>query len=282
MTLKIGTILIAKEDRFTEKGNKTLTKGNEYPIMSMDDLTEIIFYGYINDLGMKESASKAYIEDNFTIKRYTLQDLKTRTDIMVRIDNEEQAKKLQDAGLKFPYHKNHSFYGYEGRLQCFVWLDEKQQQGRILLDSIDEINLDEGKEEVKEEVKLYPFYYYAKGNYSCNCAVCKESFQGDKRATMCLECAIKQHHIEIDFAYSEIARLKGEVQSWKDSYNGLFRRYEELEKSTPLAVLESTTDLEKRERMAWEIWLQGRYTVEQAIEKVNHFLEESKEVKNEQ
>ena len=160
----------------------------------------------------------------------TIHDLLTRTDLMVRIENKEQANKLQDAGVKFNYYYYEQYYGLTYR---FELLSIEEEQGRTLV-PFDEIDFG-----VKEENRIT--------------------------------------HLE-----SEIARLKREVQNWKDSYNGLFRRSEELEKSTPLAVLESTTDLEKRERMAWEIWLQGRYTVEQAIEKVNHFLEESKEVKNEQ
>lgn len=37
----------------------------------------------------------------------------------------------------------------------------------------------------------YPFAGYAPGHYHCNCSVCEDSFQGDKRAVTCEPCAIK-------------------------------------------------------------------------------------------
>lgn len=221
-----------------------LTKGKEYVI----DKIEGQYITIKSDLYDEHVFKDTKINESFTIKRYTLSYLQTRTDIMVRIDNEEQAKKLQDAGLDFVYDSSERYYGYTSKESCFIFLNLDEMKSRILLESIDEIDLGEGKEEVlTTPVKV--------------------------RTVEFLENLVREYE-------SEIARLKREVQNWKDSYNGLFRRSEELEKSTPLAVLESTTDLEKRERMAWEIWLQGRYTVEQAIEKVNHFLEESKEVGN--
>lgn len=37
----------------------------------------------------------------------------------------------------------------------------------------------------------YPIGGYTPGNYSCHCTICKEKFQGDKRAVQCEPCAEK-------------------------------------------------------------------------------------------
>jgi len=263
MNLKIGTILIAKES-FGD-----YTKDKEYSILEND-----------RDVNYKVSSDKSevinwlsnkVIEYNFAIKRYTLQDLKDKK-IAVRLRSYEEYKRLCDAigdplNLEVHYSDGWEYYGIDDSESGIIFMNNKELLGRTILESIDMIDL-----EVKEEVKETHI-----------CKYCGATLSKDVNEEDCYANPNKNHDSTtatlINSLESEIARLKGEVQSWKDSYNGLFRRYEELEKSTPLAVLESTTDLEKRERMAWEIWLQGRYTVEQAIEKVNHFLEESKEVK---
>lgn len=273
MKLQIGTILIAKEDTFMSNTKvRCLTKGKPYKVKKLTAR----YFTIESDIDEHHDWEISTLDQHFTIKRYTLTDLQTRTDIMVRIENEEQAKKLQNAGLAFFYKSYYEpYYGFTEGFG-FIWLTKSEQQGRILLESIDEIDLgDEGKEEEpKQEAKLYPFYYYAKGNYSCNCAVCKQDFQGDKRATMCLECAIKQHHIEIDFAYSEISRLKGENERLKSDLGIAVSQLEILQ------LQQSTPDLTKRERMAWELVVHSNIQYEKAFEMVDTFLAKSKEVGN--
>lgn len=219
-------------------------------------------------------------------KKYTLTDLQEKK-IAVKLRNYEEYKRLCDAvGDKFNdenfYSDEWEYYGIDDSESEIVYMNDKDLQGRILLDSIDEIDLgDEGKEEEsKQEVKLYPFYYYAKGNYSCNCAVCKQDFQGDKRATMCLECAIKQHHIEIDFAYSQIARLKGENEKLIEEKRILISQLKES-----YGIDRQSPDLTKRERMAWEMFmiLKGfpeEIALDMAFKSVDEFIKKSKEVLN--
>lgn len=38
--------------------------------------------------------------------------------------------------------------------------------------------------------EISPIARFAQGNYLCTCAVCERRFIGDKRATMCLRCAV--------------------------------------------------------------------------------------------
>jgi hypothetical protein len=39
------------------------------------------------------------------------------------------------------------------------------------------------------KLKPWPLYGYAPGNYQCKCVTCEKIFEGDKRASRCLECA---------------------------------------------------------------------------------------------
>lgn len=41
------------------------------------------------------------------------------------------------------------------------------------------------------EEKKYPIGGFAPGNYTCKCCICKQEFQGDKRAVQCESCAVK-------------------------------------------------------------------------------------------
>lgn len=41
------------------------------------------------------------------------------------------------------------------------------------------------------EEKKYPIGGFAPGNYTCKCCICKQEFQGDKRAVQCEPCAVK-------------------------------------------------------------------------------------------
>lgn len=40
-------------------------------------------------------------------------------------------------------------------------------------------------------VKPWPLFGYAPGRYRCQCVVCQQMFEGDKRAVHCLECAAR-------------------------------------------------------------------------------------------
>ena len=310
--LKIGTILIAKED-FGE-----FTKGKEYPIVENNN--DITYRVICNDEKSVNWFDERRINQHFTIKRYTLSDLQTRTDLMVRIENEEQAKKLKDAGIEFNYYDDEQYYGLTYR---FEWLNKYEQQGRtlvpfdlidfgnpkkytlqdlkdkkiavrlrnrdeynkiytalnydyssdfyehepyygvddtgfgllyeselegrILLDSIDEIDLGEGKEEVlTTPVKV--------------------------RTVEFLENLVREYE-------SEIARLKGENAELETAIRVTTKKLGDA----------TSQDLTKRERMAWEYLLKSVGSIEgktwsvkaeTAFKVVDTFLAKSKEVKN--
>jgi len=320
MTLKIGTILIAKEDRFMdeEKANPWAIKENPYKIIKYRSNEND--YMIIDEQGEEHYMGIDFINQHFTIKRYTLQDLKTRTDLMVRIENEEQAKKLKDAGIEFNYYDDEQYYGLTYR---FEWLNKYEQQGRtlvpfdlidfgnpkkytlqdlkdkkiavrlrnrdeynkiytalnydyssdfyehepyygvddtgfgllyeselegrILLDSIDEIDLGEGKEEVlTTPVKV--------------------------RTVEFLENLVREYE-------SEIARLKGENAELETAIRVTTKKLGDA----------TSQDLTKRERMAWEYLLKSVGSIEgktwsvkaeTAFKVVDTFLAKSKEVKN--
>lgn len=277
--LKIGTVLIAKEDRFMygESFKPWAIKDNPYKIIKYRSYKDD--YIIIDEQGDEHFIGMDYINQYFTIKRYTLSDLQTRTDLMVRIENEEQAKKLKDAGINFSYHYNHSFYGYERRINRLVWLDEKEQQGRILLESIDEIDLgDEGKGLTMEDF-IEPIAMKA----------------GDKRVL------VNGLVLPVDFRIisednyklleSEIARLKGDNEKLIEEKRILISQLKES-----YGIDRQSPDLTKRERMAWEAMLSiikanpekihgnvgmvgCEIAAQLAYEYVDQFLAKSKEVK---
>lgn len=44
--------------------------------------------------------------------------------------------------------------------------------------------------EIEAAVKPWPLSGYAPGHYHCTCCKCSATFEGDKRAITCLECAV--------------------------------------------------------------------------------------------
>lgn len=62
--------------------------------------------------------------------------------------------------------------------------------------------------------RLWPYLGYAPGGYLCNCATCKQQFQGDKRCITCAECAIKRAarvHLDTADHLSSPTPIKSEV-----------------------------------------------------------------------
>lgn len=58
------------------------------------------------------------------------------------------------------------------------------------------------------ELKPWPLNHYAPGGYFCTCAVCLKTFEGDKRALQCLECAVLAQKEALAAKDAEIAELK--------------------------------------------------------------------------
>jgi len=248
MTLKIGTILIAKEDRFMNATyEQYLTKGNEYVVKDIRG-EQIIFKSNISE---KHFLWITDIEDNFTIKRYTISDLQEKK-IAVFLKSEEEFKKISPNDYSGWIYD--AYFGYEnGR---FTFIGEENLPNYILLDSIDEIDLDEWKEEVVNECEISPLY--------------------------------------VDNLESEIARLKGENEELKKFLKSTYQYLnldDQKEAIKLLQLRESpqiSQDLTKRERMAWELMLRSvqvenskhySLSAEYCLNEVDTFLAKSKEVK---
>jgi len=128
-----------------------LTKGNEYVVKDIRG-EQIIFKSNISE---KHFLWITDIEDNFTIKRYTLTDLKEKK-IAVKLRNYAEYKRLCEAvgeigGDEANFVKGgNDCYGIDNN-GLFFWLTKAEQQGRTLIPSIDLIDL-EVQEETKEVI----------------------------------------------------------------------------------------------------------------------------------
>ena len=249
MTLHIGTILIAKEDAFMDTKEKCLTKGKEYIIKSLKG-NAIVFE---SDFDENHEWLISEIDTDFTIKRYTLTDLKEKK-IAVKLRNYDEYKRLCEAvgdknsgvdtyGATDDYFGNDNFNG-----NSIVFLTRKELEGRTLVPSIDLIDL-ELKEEVVNECEISPLY--------------------------------------VDKLESEIARLKGDVEKlnevnqnlnkeinkWIDTATRYKNEITELRESPQISQ-----NLEKRERMAWELVVHSNIQYEKAFEMVKDFLAKSNQI----
>lgn len=263
MTLQIGTILIAKEDAFMDTKEKCLTKGKEYIIKSLKG-NAIVFE---SDFDENHEWLISEIDTDFTIKRYTLTDLKEKK-IAVKLRNYAEYKILCEAvgdknsgvdtyGATDDYFGNDNFNG-----NSIVFLTRKELEGRTLVPSIDLIDL-EVKEELNTPVKV--------------------------RTVEFLENLVRDYE-------SEINRLKWELDKWKDEAALWNTRYHHVlsnltDKTNELNKLRESPqisqNLEKRERMAWELLLRSvqvenskhySLSAEYCLNEVDTFLAKSKEV----
>ena len=260
MTLQIGTILIAKED-FGE-----FTKGKEYPIVESNN--DITYRVICNDEKSVNWFDERRINQHFTIKRYTLTDLQEKK-IAVKLRNYAQYKILCEAvgdknsgvdtyGATDDYFGNDNFNG-----NSIVFLTRKELEGRTLVPSIDLIDL-----EVKEDT------------YTCK--YCGAEFSKDVDEEDCYanpnrkpDTPTSSTIVELE---SEIARLKGDNEMLKSDLGIMVSQFEILQlRESP----QISQDLEKRERMAWELFMKYEHMeIDRAFELTDTFLAKSKEVGN--
>jgi len=72
-----------------------------------------------------------------------------------------------------------------------------------------------------DTVSNFKLFGFATGSYMCKCSVCKAEFVGDKRAVMCLKCAIEtieesiKKNIKI-VTLEQLLRMKVESENWKN------------------------------------------------------------------
>lgn len=234
-------------------------------------------------------------------------------EVAVKLTSLEQFKKIapeqdneQEAFSPNFYHVYERKQKYVPELELY-WITKRECNLYTLIDfpQIDweENNQDklsdyavkfwEEKEEVSEEIKPYPFYAYAIGNYGNTCAVCSKEFTGDKLAKMCIECAIIQSKKELASLKSENERLKrdmgditrknvelvleNETLSSKNATlaANYFESYQQLQQQQT----SQSQELSLRQRMAWELYVSGfnhgiadKWTIAECYRSANIFL----------
>jgi hypothetical protein len=202
-----------------------------------------------------------YISQHFTTKRYTLTDLKEKK-IAVFLKSEEEFKRISpkdNSGWMYG-----CYFGYENGQ--FTSIDEEDLPNYTKLSSIDEIDLgDEGKGLTMEDF-IEPIAMKA----------------GDKRVL------VNGLVLPVDFRIisednyklleSEIDRLKGDNEMLKSDLGIMVSQFEILQlRESP----QISQDLEKRERMAWELFMKYEHLeIDRAFELTDTFLAKSKEVGN--
>lgn len=70
------------------------------------------------------------------------------------------------------------------------------------------------------DVKPWPLFGYAPGNYVNTCKTCAQLFEGDKRAFMCLDCAARTANQQLSAtALTELeqdnAKLRADAERWR-------------------------------------------------------------------
>ena len=253
-TLKIGTVLIAKEDSFLKSsGKQFLIKGKEYPITVVQK-KHIEIKSESHDV---HEFTIGQLENYFAIKRYTLTDLKEKK-IAVKIRDYKEYKRLCEAvgdedNGEFLFLKD-KYYGFDYHNDGIYSLNKGELEGRTLLESIDNIDLKE-----KEESKTCKY---------CGLTIQKGTDEED--------CPNNPNLIQK--LNSEIARLKEELEKSQESGRCIAEK---------LAV-KSTTDQSDRTRMAWELYVSGfnhgiadKWTIDECFRSAEIFLShaKSKEVK---
>lgn len=268
--LKIGTILIAKES-FGD-----YTKDKEYSILEND--RDVNYKVSSDNSAVINWFSDKAIEKDFTIKRYTLTDLQEKK-IAIKLNSKDDYDRLCELLNHLFVQGDYSESEYHGIDEDneFVWLTEYELKGYIRLESIDEIDLgDEGKETVL--IATDADCVERIQQLESEIARLKGELDKSQEAGKCIAEKLADEMKEKVAYMEDINELKDDNKNLLAANLHITEKYNELIKLRESPQI--SQDLTKRERMAWEIWLQGRYTVEQAIEKVNKFLEESKEVGN--
>lgn len=294
MTLHIGTILIAKED-----GND-YTKGGQYAIIDQDRSINTKYKIESDNALATNWLDEGRINQHFTIKRYTLTDLKERK-IAVKLRNYDEYKRLCEAvGDKFNdkcyYSDDFGYYGIDDNESQIDYMIDNDLVGRILLESIDEIALGEENEEVKEFINE-PFYIQKLEEQITRL---KGELDKSQEAGRCIAEKLADEMKEKVSYMEEVNRLKGENESLTSDLNRMNMESEIVANQysgllTDIAQLklqlkeQSTPDLEKRERMAWELFVKaaeiskGKHielTIDDCFEYVDELLAKSKEVGN--
>ena len=291
MTLHIGTILIAKEDRFMngETFKPWVIKGNSYKIIRYRSHEDD--YMIIDEQGDEHFIGMDYINQHFTIKRYTITDLNEKK-IAVKLKSEEEFKRISPNDDYIWFFDN-SYFGYENGQFTFIDNKSLTKQGYILIPSIDLIDLEE-----KEESKVVESHHVKQLE-----SIDEIDLGDEGKEVVVNDCETDAIYIakletEISRLDEQIARLKGDVEKlnevnqnlnkeinkWIDTATRYKNEITELRESPQISQ-----DLEKRERMAWELMLRSvqvenskhySLSAEYCLNEVDTFLAKSKEVGN--
>lgn len=72
---------------------------------------------------------------------------------------------------------------------------------------------------MENEKTIYPIGGFAPGNYHCTCCICKETFQGDKRAVQCEKCAVPMEILTLRDRNKEMEFL---ILAYRKHISGIF------------------------------------------------------------
>lgn len=273
--IQIGTILIAKEDRFMngETFKPWVIKGNSYKIIRYRSHEDD--YMIIDEQGDEHFIGMDYINQHFTIKRYTITDLNEKK-IAVKLKSEEEFKRISPNDDYIWFFDN-SYFGYENGQFTFIDNKSLTKQGYILIPSIDLIDLEEKEEEHKPINKVAELI----GEASMCWSETPKGIFDSTRASKIVD--------EIEAVYnSEIIRIKEENKELKDhvtnlkNANGAFAEkiLKQKEEIQQLENWQPTTDQSERTRMAWELYVHNAMPIDSCFKAVDSFLAKSKEVGN--
>lgn len=278
--IHIGTILIAKEDiKMKDGSGVAIIKGNEYKIK---DLILDVFI-VKSELFDNHEFDIEDLDKYFTIKRYTITDLNEKK-IAVKLKSEEEFKRISPNDDYIWFFDN-SYFGYENGQFTFIDNKSLTKQGYILIPSIDLIDLEE-----KEESKVVESHHVKQLE-----SIDEIDLGDEGKEVVVNDCETDAIYIakletEISRLDEQIARLKGDVEKlnevnqnlnkeinkWIDTATRYKNEITELRESPQISQ-----DLEKRERMAWELFMKYEHLeIDRAFELTDTFLAKSKEVGN--
>jgi len=147
--LKIGTVLIAK-DSF-----RTFIKGNEYTIVRiMNNSIYQVESDSHNEVNRFDVRS---LNDNFTIKRYTLTDLKEKKIAVLLKSKKEIYQLAESLSLTVSWEHIDKHYRKIGDILDWANIEYLTKEGYELLESIDEIDLEEKEHIVDESATVASF-----------------------------------------------------------------------------------------------------------------------------
>jgi len=142
---------------------------------------------------------------------------------------------------------------------------------RLLHNAADEIkrlrDRYEGQPAAEGQENVWPLYGYAPGMYQFKCGQCGEMKMGDKRSTICLECAVRRLRLSLSEARAT-GRREG-MEAMTDALNddALTKRAADFLLERDQQTTQDERDEGEREASAFIILQMGAAAIRAAMEK---------------